>query len=48
MLFHERSFFANFEDIAGKLFRVSMDLSINQSVDSDKKKLARKVAKFEV
>ena len=28
-------FFANFEDIAGKLFRVFMDLSNNQSVDFD-------------
>ena len=30
-------FFANFEDIAGKLFRVFMDLSNNQSVDFDQK-----------
>jgi len=30
-------FFANFEDIAGKLFRVSMDLSNNQSVEFDQK-----------
>ena len=30
-----KGFFANFEDIAGELFRVLMGLANNQSVDFD-------------